>query len=351
MPRRYTIGIDIGGTFTDVVLIADDGAVRTDKAPTTPHDFSEGVIEALGLAASNLGLTLPALLTATDLVKHGSTVATNALITRTGARVGLITTHGFEDTPLIMRAVGRVDGLPEEEVRAITTVTKPDPLVPPEWIRGVRERIDAFGQIVVPLNEADVVTALGDLVVGHRVEALAVSLLHAWRNPAHERRVRELAAERLPHAAVFVSLGSDLSGVAGEYARTNTAIVNAFVGPSVSRYLDGLEHRLRELGFEGRVLAMQGNGGLTAHGRAAPIATLQSGPAGGMLASAYMTERPAHPRAITADMGGTGFDVGTIDGGYWRYADEPVFERFRILQPITDIRSIGAGGGTIARFP
>ncbi len=348
--RRYTIGVDIGGTFTDVVALAGDGTASVGKAPTTPPEFAVGVLDALRAVAEDLGFDLEGLLAVTDLVKHGSTVATNALLTRSGVRAGLITTRGFEDTPLIMRAVGRVDGLPDEEVRRITTVTKPEPLVPPELIRGVRERIDVDGAVVVPLDEEDVHEALDELVDGLGVEALAVSLLHAWRDPSHERRIRALVAGRYPADRVFVSLGSDLSQVAGEYARTNTAIADAFVGPTVRRYLDGLDARLRAAGFRGRVLAMQGNGGLTTHDRVAPISTLQSGPAGGMLASADMSERLEHVRAITADMGGTSFDVGVIDGGYWRYADEPIFERFRILQPITDITSIGAGGGTIARI-
>ena len=345
---RYTIGVDIGGTFTDVVLMSPDG-VRTSKAPTTPSDFSIGVLDALGQAATDHAIDLRELLGRTDLLNHGSTVATNALITRNGATVGLLTTHGFEDTPLIMRAVGRVDGLPEEEVRRVTAVTKPVPLVPAERIRGVRERIDAAGNAVVPLCEEDVAAALRDLVEVHGVDALAVSLLHAWRNPVHERRIRELVAEVYPDQRVFVSLGSDLSQLAGEYARTNTAIANAFVGPAVGRYLKNLERRLRASGFEGRILVMQGNGGLTGHDRAAPISTLQSGPAGGMLASAELAKRLGHRSVVTADMGGTSFDVGVIEDGYWRYADEPIFERFRILQPITDITSIGAGGGTIAR--
>jgi N-methylhydantoinase A len=347
---RYTIGVDIGGTFTDVVLIASNGAIHTSKAPTTPADFSTGVVDAIEAAAADLGLAPQALLARTDLVNHGSTVATNALLTRNGARIGLITTRGFEDTPLIMRAVGRVDGLPAEEVRRVTAVTKPEPLVPPELIRGVRERIDAFGEVVVPLVERDVEAALDALVDEARVDAVAVSLLHAWRNPSHERRIREIAAARHRADRLFVSLGSDLSQVAGEYARTNTAIANAFVGPAVRRYLDGLEEKLRAGGFGGRILVMQGNGGLTGHARAAPISTLQSGPAGGMLASAQMAGRLGHRAVVTADMGGTSFDVGIIDDGYWRYADEPIFERFRILQPITDITSIGAGGGTIARI-
>jgi N-methylhydantoinase A len=345
---RMTIGVDIGGTFTDVVLLGADGSVRTDKAPTTPDDFAGGVLEAIAEAARGLGVTTEALVAVTDLVKHGSTVATNALITRRGARVGLIATHGFEDTTLIMRAVGRVDGLPEEEIRAVTSVTKPTPLVPRDRIRGVRERIDAYGEVVIPLVEDDVRTAARELVEDEGVEAIAISFLHGWRDPIHERRARELVNETIGERAVYISLGSDLSGVAGEYARTNTAIANAFVGPAVARYVASLERRLRALGFTGRLLAMQGNGGLTGHERIAPIATLQSGPAGGMLASAFMSKQLDHGRAITADMGGTSFDVGIIDGGYWRYADEPIFDRFRILQPITDITSIGAGGGTIA---
>ncbi len=346
---HYTIGVDIGGTFTDAVALSSNGVVTADKAPTTPSDFSTGIIDAITAVSDDLGLGLSELLAATDFVKHGSTVATNALLTRRGARVGLITTFGFEDTTLIMRAIGRVDGLPEEEIRAVTTVTKPEPLVPPERIRGVHERIDAFGEVVIPLVEDDVAHAFDVLVDQEGVDAIAVSLLHAWRNPAHERRVRELAHARYGPDGPFISLGSDLSGVAGEYARTNTAIANAFVGPAVASYLGNLEGRLRDAGFQGRVLAMQGNGGLAGHGRTQPVSTLQSGPAGGMLAAAYMTGRLDEDRAITADMGGTSFDVGVIDAGYWRYADEPVFERLRMLQPIIDITSIGAGGGTIAR--
>ncbi|MDO8484403.1 MAG: hydantoinase/oxoprolinase family protein [Candidatus Limnocylindrales bacterium] len=349
---RYTIGVDIGGTFTDVVVIASDGEILASKAPTTPDDFSGGVLDAIREAAAAAGLGMAALLGRTDLIKHGSTVATNALITRAGASVGFITTRGFEDTTLIMRAVGRVDGLPDEEVRRVTSITKPEPLVQPELIRGVPERIDAEGNVVVPLDLDAVRVAVHDLIgdAGRPgVDAIAVSLLHSWRNPEHERAIRGIVEELDPGGHVFCSLGSDLSQVAGEYARANTAIANAFVGPTVRRYLANLEASLRDDGFAGRILVMQGNGGLTSHALASPISTLQSGPAGGMLASATMSDKLGHRRAITADMGGTSFDVGIVDGGYWRYADEPIFGRFRILQPITDIISIGAGGGTMAR--
>jgi N-methylhydantoinase A len=161
--------------------------------------------------------------------------------------------------------------------------------------------------------------------------------------------MRELVERLHPEAGVHLSVGSELSQVAGEYARTNTAIAGAFVAPIVERYLANLDAKLRAAGFGGRLLVMQGNGGLTGRDQATPISTLQSGPAGGMLASAHAGERLGHPKVITTDMGGTSFDVGLVSDGYWRYAEEPVFERLRIVQPIIDIRSIGAGGGTIAR--
>jgi N-methylhydantoinase A len=346
---RYTVGVDIGGTFTDVVVLSADGGITNAQSATTPDDFSGGVMDALRQAALAMGIGVGALLGRCDLVKHGSTVATNALLTRRGVRVGLITTKGFEDTPLIMRAVGRVDGLPSDEVRHVADVTKPDPLVRPELIRGVRERIDADGNVVVPLNLDDARQAVAELLGEHGVQALAISLLHAWRNPTHERAIRELVEGLHGSEGVHLSVGSELSQVAGEYARTNTVIANAFVAPIVARYLANLDAKLRAAGFAGRLLVMQGNGGLTGREQATPISTLQSGPAGGILASAHAGERLGHPKVITTDMGGTSFDVGLVSDGYWRYAEEPVFERVRIVQPIIDIRSIGAGGGTIAR--
>ncbi len=346
---HYTIGVDIGGTFTDVVVLSGDGETTSGKAHSTPGSLAAGVMDAIGSAAHSLGMTAAGLLGRCELIKHGSTVATNALITRRGARVGLITTQGFEDTPFIMRAVGRVDGLPAEQVRHVAAVTKPEPLVAPERVRGVRERIDAGGKVIVPLNTADARRAVRELIEDERVEALAVSMLHAWVNRVHEEAVRDLVLSMYGPDAVHVSLGSDLGQVAGEYARTNTALANAYVGPIVAGYLSDLEARLRAGGFRGHLLLMQGNGGLVRPERLVPISTLQSGPAGGMLAAAHLGAEIGHDRVITTDMGGTSFDVGMVTDGYWRYAEEPVFDRFRMVQPIIDIQSIGAGGGTIAR--
>ena len=347
--EHYIIGVDTGGTFTDVVVMSESGKIWTAKASTTPDDFSRGVMDALTEAAKSVGINRKELLGRISLLKHGSTVATNALITRTGVKVGFITTKGFEDTTEIMRAIGRVDGLSEDEIRHVTWVTKPEPIVPRERILGVRERVDYRGEEVVPLNRQDVMAAIRRLIEEDQVEAIAVSLLHAWANPKHEEEIRVLALEAAPSRKVYWSFGSALSQVAGEYARANTAIINSFLGPTVERYLKGLETKLTAGGLKGPLLIMQGNGGVAHREQVSAIANLQSGPAGGMIASAFVAKLLKHKNVITTDMGGTSFDVGLITEGYWRYAQEPIVQRFRTLQPIIDIESIGAGGGTIAR--
>jgi N-methylhydantoinase A len=347
--RNYIIGVDTGGTFTDVVVLGDGGEVWTAKASTTPDDFSRGVMDAVQEAASAVGIEAAELLNRTKLFKHGSTVATNALITHNGCKVGLISTKGFEDTTEIMRAIGRVDGLSDDEIKHVTWITKPEPFVPRERVIGVRERMDYQGNEIVPLNRADVMEAIWRLIEHDKVDAIAVSLMHAWANTKHEDEIRALSAEADPQQKVYWSFGSSLSQIAGEYARANTAILNSYLGPTVKRYLTGLESKLQRSGLKEPLLIMQGNGGVAHREHVSAIANLQSGPAGGMIASAYVAGLLKHKNVITTDMGGTSFDVGLITEGYWRYAQEPIVERFRMLQPIIDIESIGAGGGTIAQ--
>ena len=338
--QKYIIGVDTGGTFTDVVVMTKAGEIWTAKAPTTPDDFSRGVLDALSEAACAVGIEPAELLSRTTLFKHGSTVATNALITHSGVKVGFITTKGFEDTTEIMRAIGRVDGLSEDEIRHATWVTKPDPFVPRERVIGVRERMDYLGQEIIPLNRGDVMEAIRQLIEDEKVEAIAVSLMHAWTNPAHEEEIRSLVPEADPSGKIHWSFGSSLSQVAGEYARANTAVINSFLGPTVERYLKGLESKLHAGDLKAPLLIMQGNGGVAHREQVSAVANLQSGPAGGMIASAYLAGLLKHKNVITTDMGGTSFDVGLITEGYWRYAHEPIVERFRMLQPIIDIESI-----------
>jgi N-methylhydantoinase A len=347
--KQYIIGVDTGGTFTDVVVLGSSGEVWTAKASTTPDDFSRGVMDAVAEAARAVGIETSDLLDQTMLFKHGSTVATNALITHSGVKVGLITTKGFEDTTEIMRAIGRVDGLSAEAIKHVTWITKPEPFVPRERVLGVRERMDYQGKEIVPLKRDDVMQAIRQLTEEDKVDAIAVSLMHAWANPKHEEQIRALTAEADPHRKVYWSFGSSLSQVAGEYARANTAVLNSYLGPTVERYLKGLETKLQSDGLNGPLLIMQGNGGVAHREHVSAIANLQSGPAGGMIASAYVAGLLKHENIITTDMGGTSFDVGLITESYWRYAQEPIVERFRMLQPIIDIESIGAGGGTIAQ--
>src|SRR5215831_8917299 len=188
--KNYIIGVDTGGTFTDVVVLSSAGEVWTAKASTTADDFSRGVMDAVVEAARTVGIETPELLGQTTLFKHGSTVATNALITHNGCKVGLITTKGFEDTTEIMRAIGRVDGLSDDEIKHVTWITKPEPFVPRESVIGVRERIDYQGNEIVPLNWDDVMEAIRRLMQEDKVDAIAVSLMHAWANPKHEEEVR-----------------------------------------------------------------------------------------------------------------------------------------------------------------
>lgn len=344
------VGIDTGGTFTDIVVLHPDGQVTINKSPTTPKNFAQGVLDAVALAASSLGLSTSNFLEQTSMFKHGTTVATNALITRRGAKVGLITTCGFEDTIYVMRAVGRVDGLSEMEIKHVTKVTKPIPLVPRRLIKGVYERVDYTGGIVVPLDMQGVRDAVRELVEAQGVEAIAVSLLFSWMNPAHENEIARIVRELYPDRSISVTLSHEIAPQMGEYARSNTAIVNSFLWNTINRYISGLNHELKSSGLPDDVMVMQANGGIVRPSQMTGIGTLQSGPAGGMIATAFVAQLLKHPNVITADMGGTSFDVGLLSEYQFSHAREPIAERFRLLQPMIDVESIGAGGGTIARI-
>ena len=336
------VGIDTGGTFTDIVVLHPDGQVTINKAPTTPKNFSQGVIDAVGVAAESLGMSPQDFLSRVSMFKHGTTVATNALINRRGARVGLITTRGFEDTVYIMRAIGRVDGLDDMEIKHVTNVTKPKPLVDRPLIQGVFERIDYRGDIVSPLDEKGVREAVTRLVDIDKVEAIAVSMLFSWMNPAHEDRVREIIRELYPDRKIPVTLSHELAAQMGEYARTNTTVVNAFLWNTIDEYVTGLNKKLSYRGLPDDIMVMQANGGIVRPAQMTGVGTLQSGPAGGMIATAFVAQVLGHPNVITGDMGGTSFDVGLLTDHSLSHAREPIAERFRLLQPMINVESIGA---------
>lgn len=344
----YRVAVDIGGTFTDCVVVDDQGTRSISKSLTTHDALADGVLAAVEANAGQLGLSLEALLRDTALFVHGTTVGTNALLTRTGARTGLITTRGHEDALIIGKVFAKRAGLSEREIVHASRLDKPKPpIVPPSRIVGVSERVDADGDVVIALNEGEAVAAIKALVADG-VEAIAVSFLWSFINPAHEQRVGELLAEHAP--GVFVTLSSDLAPVLGEYERTSTAVVNAYVGPTVAGYLEALETRLHEHGLGQPLLVMQSSGGLTSvdDARRSAIVTLDSGPTGGILGSGYISRLYGEPNVICTDVGGTSFETGLILAGEVPLEPDPVVAQYSFRIPKVGVRSIGAGGGSIA---
>jgi N-methylhydantoinase A len=325
----YRIAVDIGGTFTDCVIADAEGNRTVAKALTTPGSLEDGVLDALAIGAEQLGTTRAALLAATDLVMHGTTQATNAILTRTGARTGLITTKGHEDAIIIGKVHSKVAGLPERDVVHSSRLRKPDPIVPRHLIRGVTERVDRYGETIVPLQEDEVIAAVDELLA-QEVEAIAVSLLWSFVNDAHERRIKEIVAERAP--AVFSSYSHEVAPVLGEYERTATTVVTAYVGPKVVAYLEQLERRLRDEGLGHPLLVMQASGGLTSVADAAqrPIVTLDSGPTGGILGCQHLGRLYDEENVICTDVGGTSFDVGLILHGEVPLDAEPVVAQYTL---------------------
>jgi N-methylhydantoinase A len=342
------IGTDIGGTFTDLVLLSDAGDVRIFKALTTPDDRTRGVLDAMELAAEAMGMSSQELVGDLQYFSHGTTAATNAFIERKGARTGLLTTRGFEDTLRIQRAMGGWIGLPVHEISHFSKRHTPSAIVPQELIEGIVERVDYKGDVIVPLDEAKARASIRALVA-KGVESIAISLLWSFRNPMHEKRLAELVEEEAP--GLFVTTSSLLVPIIGEYERTSTTSINAYLGPVIHRYINGLEKAVRGHGFEGPISIMESGGGVLPASEAAFQAAnlLTSGPAGGVLASQKLGELLGYDNVLTADMGGTSFDVGLIVGG------QPLLEtvreegRFHVALPSIKVTAIGAGGGSIAR--
>lgn len=343
----WRVGVDTGGTFTDLVAVRD-GEIRTAKVPSTPPRFDDAVVDALAAAS----------ISASDvsLLAHGTTATTNAVITKTGARTGLITTRGFRDV-LELRRHNRA------ELYDILW-DPPEPLVPRRLRLEVRERVDYVGKVLVPLAEDEVMAALERLREAD-VEALAVCFLHSYANPAHELRVKEIAAERWPE--LYVSVSSDLLREPQEFERTSTVVVNSYLGPILSTYVGRLERRLAEQGFSGALLIMHSGGGLLPAQTAVtvPARTVTSGPAAGAMAAegfpvagspaagAMAAEATAAQTSvgqiISLDIGGTSADIAVIRDGRALLVNEfaPEFG-LPIRFPSVDLLTIGAGGGSIA---
>jgi N-methylhydantoinase A len=346
--RSFRIAVDIGGTFTDCIVLDDHGGRITTKALTTPEDPVEGVVVSVGLAAEALGLEVGGLLRRTVGFVHGTTIGTNTLVQRRGARTGLLMTRGHEQTITIGRVRQKVTGLSEREKIHLTHLHKADPpIVPPEDIRRVTERLDVAGRVIVALDRAETVRLIDELVASG-VEALAVCLLWSFVNPAHERWIGDHVRAR--HPELFVSLSSEVAPILGEYERCVSTVFNSYIGRVVGEYLGRLERRLASLGMQCSLLVMQSNGGVSPVEavRSRPILTLDSGPAGGVLGGRYLAGALGVRNFVCADVGGTTFDVGLVFADRVQMDPWPVIDRYAYLMPKIYVKSIGAGGGSVA---
>jgi len=333
----YRIGIDVGGTFTDFVLFdTRAGTLRYHKVPTTPEDpsigIAQGVRETLALFA-----VAPA---EVSFIGHGTTVATNMMIERRGVPTGLITTKGFRD----VLAIGRQTRPSLYDY----TISKPAPLVERYRRLEIAERLNAAGGILQPLDMADV-EAVVQRLLDTGVESIAVCLLHAYRNAAHEERVREVIGRMAP--GMYVSVSSRVLPEFREFERTSTTVLNAYVGPKMHRYLSRLRERIADTGIALELLTFHSNGGLlpVATAEELPVLTCLSGPAAGVVGSVAIGADAGIREIITFDVGGTSTDVSLITDGHARYTSHRMVAGFPVKVPMLDIHVIGAGGGSIAR--
>jgi N-methylhydantoinase A len=332
------IAIDVGGTFTDAALIeGTTGRLFSAKAFTTPRDRSQGVIDAIHAVLATAGIAPGEV----GEVVHGSTTGTNALIERTGAKTGLLVTAGFRDVLEIGRVMRPMEGVYD------MSVDRPPPLVPRRLCLEAHERIGPRGEVLIALDDASVEQAAATFA-RQGVEAVAVCFLFSFLNPAHERRAGAILARHLPGAAI--SLSHAISPEYREYERASTTVMNSYLSPVMNAYLDRLKPRLDEVLGDAKLFIIQANGGATTveNARRRAVATVNSGPAGGVVAAAWYGRAHACNRIVSVDMGGTSFDIGLIEHGASQVTTEGSFQGLPVKLPIIDLHIIGAGGGSIA---
>lgn len=334
----FHIGIDMGGTFTDF-FVTSSHKTKTLKLPTNAADPLQVLAQGLEELAAGFHLPLAEFLGRTDKFVHGTTAAINALLQGKGAKTALLTTEGFRDALEIRRSQ-----LPNQwDLR----FPLPPVLVPRHLRFGVLERIDYKGDVLLPLDEDHLAGILAQLKQ-EKIESIACCFLFSFKNPVHERRVKSYLEAHLP--GVFVTISSDVAPKIKDYERTSTTVLNAYLGPLLSGYLHRLENYLRDNGFKNKLYVMQNNGGLSdaAAGKNAAVKLLMSGPAGGALGGAVLARKGNLPDLVLADMGGTSFDVSLVMEGKNQITPESDIEGYPVLLPMIQIKSIGAGGGSIA---
>ncbi len=337
----YRLGVDVGGTFTDFLLYNEKtGRLHLTKVPSTPADQSIGVLQGIHKIAEQAGIDPNEI----ELILHGTTVATNAVLEGKGARVGLITTKGFEQILHVAR--GQTPG----PLAGWIIMLKPDPLAPLELTRGLSARVTARGREVTPLDEKEVRRHISELHAAG-IEALTVSLINSFANPVHERRVAEIALDMHPDLPVTIS--TDILPEFREYERTLTTVMNSYVRPKMRLYLDNMKRKLEDAHLKGKMNIVRSDGGVMSLGHAAerPVNTLLSGPSGGAVASSYIGQLAGFKNVLSFDMGGTSTDVAMSLGGTPSVQRDTRVGYYPVKAPSVDVRTVGAGGGSIAHVP
>ncbi len=345
-----SVDIDVGGTFTDLVLTFDDRRVMA-KSPTTPYDLSVCFLSVLEDGADQLDMDVEELLPQIEVVRYSTTVAMNRLIERRGPRLGLMTTEGHEEAVLIGRGAQWCDGLRISERRNLAVQHKPEPLISRALIVGLKERVDSKGKIMRALDEDDVRRKLRYLI-DNGARAIAVSLLWSFANPTHEKRVREIIREEYKgyHVGYLpVVLSHEVVGKVGEYERTMTAILDAYLQRSIKLEMEATWDQLREMGYTGTFLLTHNTGGSAEMFKTTASRTYNGGPIAGLMGSYHLGRALGYDNVIASDVGGTSFDVGmVVDAGVRSYEFRPVIDRWMVGISMLQTTTMGAGGGSIA---
>jgi N-methylhydantoinase A/acetophenone carboxylase len=345
-----SIDIDVGGTFTDLVL-RRNGSITAAKSPTTPYDLSVCFLNVIEEAAKTSGVSADELLRETDIIRYSTTIAMNRLIERSGPRLGLIATEGHQDATLIGRGAQWVDGTRVAERRNLAVQSKPKPIISPDLIVGVRERIDSRGNIVRPLDEADVRSKVRQLVT-NGARGFVVSLLWSFINSAHEQRIKEIIREEYKeyHLGYLpVVLSSQVLGKLGEYERTMTATLDAYLQRSMQIELSAMWDKLRDKGYGGSFQMIHNTGGIAEIFKTTASRTYNGGPVAGLIGAQYVAKQLGYHNVVTTDVGGTSFDIGLIvQDSVRNYEFRPIIDRWMVGITMLQTLSIGAGGGPIA---
>lgn len=346
------VSVDIGGTFSDCFFVWDDIYVES-KALTTHHNLALGFNEALDLACLRAGVSREQALQEVDSVRYATTLGTNALIEGVGPRVGVLVTHGFEDTIHLSRGRGYGEGLDPLKQGDMADAQRPDPIVPRYLVRSVKERVDSVGTVLVPIMYDDVRQQVRELV-DQGAQAVVVALTNATENPSHEESILEIILDEYPAhelGAIPVLLSSQVSGRKGEYVRAMSTVVDAFLHETMFHALNQLSTNLRESGYDKPMLVIHNSGGMAQPNSTDALQTIHSGPIAGVGGAQHLSETTDLGNVVSMDMGGTSFDIGLVpEGGVKHYDFQPTIGRWMVSAPMIHLNTLGAGGGSIASY-